>query len=577
MIRKGNFEAVEFKDVKEIIYNSAKVYGDNIAFVIKKENKERVEINYKEFLDDINSVGTAFYSIGLKNKRVAIIGKNRYEWVLAHLANLLGGIVSVPLDKDLQMEELENSLIRSKADALVFDKKMLPFIEEIKKNNKTVIKEFIAMDDLEGYISIGKLLEKGKKLIAGGNKEFIDNKIDENALSILLFTSGTTSNSKAVMLSQRNIAANIYSMQLVEDIRSTDTNIAFLPFHHVFGSTGLIMMLVSGVRNAFPDGLRYIKQNMQEYEASIFIGVPLLQEAIYKAVLKEIDKQGKTKLVKIAIAISNFLLFFHIDIRRKLFKDIINNLGGKLRLIILGGAAADPKVIKGFKNFGIDSVQGYGLSETSPVIASESYFYVKPGTVGYPMKNVDIEIYNPDENGIGEIIARGPNIMLGYYEMPELTKEVIVDGWFHTGDLGYFDKEGFLHITGRNKDMIVLKNGKKVFPEELEALINRIDLISECMVFGLEDENDKNDITISIKIVYDEDVIKEKYSDKTEEELRKIAWEKIKEVNSGFPKYKHIQKLMTSHTELIKTSTKKIKRFEEIKIIKEELAKSEDK
>ena len=574
MKNKIIFKAKEFNNIKDIIYNSAVEFRDNIAFVIKNKVNDKTtykDITYKAFLDDINYLGTGFYSIGLKDKRVAIMGKNRYEWVLAHYANLLGGIVSIPLDKDLQLEELETSLVRSKANAIVFDKKEEELIKQIKERNNTQITEYISMDGLDGYTNIYDILEKGKKEIEGGNTEYVDYEVDDNKMSILLFTSGTTAQSKAVMLSQKNIASNIYALQCVEDIRSTDTNIAFLPFHHIFGSTGMLVMLSNGVRTVFPDGLRYIKQNMKEYGVSIFVGVPVLIEAMYKAIFKEVEKQGKTKTVNTAIKVSNVLRKMNIDLRRKLFAPILDALGGKLRLVIMGGAASDPQIIKGFNDIGVDTAQGYGLSETAPVVAAENYKVTRSGSVGYPMINNTIEIVNKDENGIGEIRVKGPNVMLGYYEMPEETKEAIRDGWFYTGDLGKFDKDGILYITGRNKNLIVLKNGKKVFPEEIETLVNREELVLESMVFGLEDENDKNDITVSVKIVYDEEVIKEKYSDKTEDELYQIMWNRIKEINTSFPKYKHIQKLIVSHEELIKTTTKKVKRQEEIKKIKEEL------
>ena len=572
MSKKTEFEAVELKDIKEILYNSAKKYNEKTAFVIKNKIGKEINytnISYTQLLEDINALGTALYSLGLKNKRIAIIGKNRYEWEVTNLSNLLGSIISVPLDKDLQLKELENSLIRSKANAIVFDPKLKDKIEQIKKENKTQITEYICMEKQEGYKNIQELLKNGKKLVEEGNTEFIENKVDENAMNVLLFTSGTTSESKAVMLSHKNMASNIYALQCVEDIRPTDTNIAFLPYHHIFGSVGQLVMLACGVKTAFPDGLRYVKQNMQEYKVSIFVVVPILTEAMFKAIQKEIEKQGKTKLVNTMIKISNFLLKCHIDIRRKLFKQILDNLGGNLRLIISGGAAADPFYIKGFKNFGVETVQGYGLSETGPVIAAENYFFQKPGTVGHPMKNVKVEIEKPDENGIGEIKVKGPNVMLGYYEREDLTNEAIKDGWFYTGDLGFLDKDGALHITGRSKNLIVLKNGKKVFPEELEKLINRMDIVSECMVFGMPNEEDKNDVKLSVEVVYDEETIKEKYSDKSEDELYKIMWEQIKELNTTFPRYKYIKNLIVSYDELIKTTTKKIKRHEEMeKILK---------
>ena len=311
-------EATEFNNVKEIIYNSAKVHKDRIAFVIKHKDENKnvtyENITYERLLEDVNAFGAAMYSLGFKGKRVAVIGKNRYEWVQAHLANLLGGIVSVPLDKDLQVDELENSLIRAKANAIVLDNKLIPLIEEIKSRGNTELTEYITMDEAEGFKCVKELTNIGKEIIASGDREYLDCEIDSNAMGILLFTSGTTSKSKAVMLSQRNIAVNVYDLQCMEPIAKEDTNIAFLPFHHIFGSTCIILTMAVGIRNVFPDGLKYIKQNMKEYEVSMFVGVPVLTEAIYKALMKEIDKQGKTKLIKTATKISNFLLKLHIDV-----------------------------------------------------------------------------------------------------------------------------------------------------------------------------------------------------------------------------------------------------------------------
>ena len=564
------YYAQEFNNIKEIIYNSVEQYSKNIAFVIKHTENKKIEyenITYKQLLEDINKLGTAVYSLGFKGKRIAVIGRNSYEWAIAHLSNLLGGNVSVPLDKDLQYDELENSLIRSKADMIFFDKKYEEKISQIKEKNNTNLKEYVCFEEAEGFKNISELLKTGNEEINSRKTDFINAKIDENKMAILLFTSGTTSKSKAVMLSQKNIASNVYAMQCVEAIYSTDTNIAFLPFHHIFGSTCMVVMLAYGVRTVFPDGLRYIKKNLNEYGVSVFVGVPVLVEAIYKTIMKEVQKQGKTKLVNIATKISNFLLKLHIDIRRILFKSIINELGGKLRFVISGGAPADSKIAKGFNDLGIEVVQGYGLTETSPVIAAENKRCIKAGTVGIPMLNVKLEIENPDENGIGEIRVKGPNVMLGYYENEEATKEVLKDGWFYTGDLGYLDKNGCLAITGRSKNLIVLKNGKKVFPEELETLVNRLELVEECMVYGMPDEKDKNDVKLSIKVVYNKEIVKEKYSDKTEEELYKIIWNEIKEINKTLPRYKYIKGMILTDEELIKTTTKKVKRQEEMKKI----------
>lgn len=564
------FKSVNCENIKEIVYNSAKEYGDKTAFVIKQKNGKDVtykNISFKEFLNDVNSFGTELYKLGYKDKRIAITGRNRYEWVVAHIANLTGGILSIPLDKELQIDEFESCLKRSKADVLVFDEKYIDMIEEIKKRGNTQVKEYICMAEQEGYKNFWDLKDDGAKFVEQGEKEYIEAEIDSYKMSILLFTSGTTSKSKAVMLSQNGIASNVYSMLLVEDILSTDRNLAFLPLHHIFGSTGLIVMIAAGVTTSFPDGLRYIAQNLKEYKITLFVGVPLLVEAIYRKIESEVEKQGKTKLINFAKRLSNFLLKFNIDIRRKLFKSVLDALGGDLRFIISGGAPLDKEVAKGFNEIGVQVVQGYGLTETSPVITAENFKNIRFGSVGHVMENVQAEIVNKDENGIGELRVKGPNVMLGYYENEEATNEVLKDGWFYTGDLGYFDKDNYLFLTGRQKDMIVLKNGKKVFPEEIETLINRIDLVKECIVYGMPEEENKNDIKLSVKVVYDKEVADEKYPNKTINELKEIIWEKIKEINKTFPRYKYVKNITITDEELIKTTTKKIKRHEELKKI----------
>lgn len=563
------FQATEFSNIKEIIYNSVKKFSERTAFVIKHKEKEDItyeNISYKKFLQDINKLGTAFYNLGLKGKRIAVMGRNRYEWALTHLTNLLGGMVSVPIDKELQIEELESSLVRSKAEVIVFDEKYQEKIEEIKNKKSTKVNIFISMGESKekNNLDVYELMKIGNELIKQGNDEYINAQIDNDAMGILLFTSGTTSKSKAVMLSQRNIASNVYGMQLVEPFSETDRNLAFLPFHHIFGSTALIVMLSCGISTAFPDGLRYVAQNLKEYQITIFIGVPLLVEAIYNKIMQEIERQGKTKVVKIGIKISNVLLKVGIDIRKKLFKQIIDSLGGSMRFVISGGAPLDKRVAKGFNDFGIFLVQGYGLTETSPVISAEDQKYIKSGSVGRALTNLEVEIVNKDENGIGEIRVKGPNVMLGYYENEEETAKVIKDGWFYTGDLGYIDKKGLIFITGRRKDMIVLKNGKKVFPEELETLVNRLDVVKESMVFGLPKDDD---VKVSVKVVYDKEIAEEKYPNMTKEELEAKVWEEIKKINKTLPKYKYIKNLIFTDEELVKTTTKKIKRNDEMKKI----------
>lgn len=563
----------KFRDIKQLIYNSTKLYPNNTAFTtkIKNANNETEYINhtYTDLLNDINAFGTSLYKLGLKNKRVAVIGYNSYEWAVAHLSNLLGNIVSVPLDKGLQIGELENSLVRSEVEAIVFDHKLEEVMKEIIKNGKTKIKYYICTEKMPEYLYFYDLLADGKREIEKENKDYINAKIDPYKMSILLFTSGTTSLSKAVMLNQNGIATNIYDMQLVEVFYDTDVNIAFLPFHHIFGSTGMLVMLASGMKTVFPDGLRYIKQNLAEYKVSVFVGVPILIEKMYSTVQKELEKRKKLKLVNFLIGLSNFLLKLHIDIRRKLFKPLIDALGGSMRFIISGGAPLDKKISNWFNSIGIYLVQGYGLTETSPVIAAENSYERRAGSVGKPMQDVEIQIVDKDTAGIGEITAKGPNVMLGYYNDKALTDTVIKDNWFHTGDLGYIDKDGFLFITGRKKDMIVLKNGKKVFPEELELLVNNLEEVEESFIYGLPEDNDKNDVKIAVKIVYDEKNIKAKHPDMSEEELHTLLWNKIKVINKTLPMYKYIKDMTLTTEPLIKTSTQKIKRFEELKKVLE--------
>ena len=560
--RMNLYDATEFDTIREVIKNAVKNYPNNNAFIIKiKEEKGKAEyrnITYRQFDKEIDSLGTKFIEMGLKNKRIAIIGKNRYEWMLSYLATVNGTGIVIPLDKGLPEQEIENSLIKAKADAIIFETTYIETIENIRNRKTTNLKDFICMDEQKEFINIPNLLKEGEQLLEKGNKDFVDSKIDANQMSILLFTSGTTSAAKAVMLSHKNIAYDIYAMTKCEDVQSTDTNMAFLPFHHTFGCTGILMFLSRGATNVFCDGLRHIQKNLVEYHVSEFVCVPLLIESIYKKIMQTIEKTGQTKKVNFGIKLSKFLLKFGIDIRRKLFKQIYDQLGGKIRMVISGASGLDPKVADGFKSFGIDVVQGYGLTETSPCIAAESLKALKSGSIGLPIPGIEIKIDSPNEEGIGELVARGPVVMLGYYENEEETAKVLKDGWFHTGDLAYKDNEGFIFIAGRQKNVIVLKNGKNVYPEEIETLVGNLSYVKECMVYGKPKDDD---LVVSIKVVYD----KEYFKDENEEEIDKIIWEDIKKINQTMPNYKHIKNLIVTDEEMIKTTTAKVKRFEELK------------
>lgn len=564
------YEAKEFKNIREVIQNAIKKYSCNNAFIIKNKegsNQKYTNITYKQFGFDIDCLGSSLIKRKLKGKRIAIISPNRYEWIVSYLATVNGTGVVVPLDKGLPDKEIESLLQRSHAEAIIFDKKYKDVMKQIQENRTTNVTHFICMDKDNDFTSFNELIEEGKKLLENNDEEFTKAEIKEKEMSIILFTSGTTSASKAVMLSHKNIASNLYALTMAEKIYDTDVNLAFLPFHHTFGSTGLLFFLSHGATNVFCDGIRHIQTNLKEYKVSTFVCVPLLLETMYKKIMKEIEKQGKTKLIKIAIPISNFLLKFGIDIRRTLFKDIINQLGGNIRFIVSGASAIDKKVAKGFNDFGILTVQGYGLTETSPVLVAENEKCIRYGSIGYPMANVEIKIDQPNEQGIGEIIAKGPNVMLGYYENEEATKEVIKieengERWFCTGDLGYQDKDGYIFIAGRKKNVIVLKNGKNVYPEELELFINNLPYVEESMVFGMPKEDD---LVVSVKIVYNKEYKEENHL--SEENLKDKIWQDIKEINKGLPNYQHIKNMIVTDEPMIKTTTAKVKRFEEIEKI----------
>lgn len=570
------YQKTNYENIREVIKDGIEKHPNAIAFTLKNKIDKKVEyrdITYKEFEKEINYLGTGFLKEGLKNKRISIIGPNSYQWALSYITILFGIGVVVPLDKGLPAQEIEDSIIRSESEVIIFDKKYVDIVNEIKNKKNTKIQSFICMQDIEdkSFKTINDIIEIGENEFLKGNREFLNLDIDNNKANIILFTSGTTALSKAVMLSQRNIASNINSMNAVEKFYDDDVNLLMLPFHHTFASTGIIIMLNNGVKNVFCDGLRHIQENMKEYKVSVFVCVPLILEAMHKKVLAGIKKQGKEQTVRRAQKLSNALLKIGIDVRRKLFKDIIDNFGGNMRFIISGAAAIDKNVAKDFNEWGILAIQGYGLTETSPVLCAENAKYIRYGSVGVPLLDIEVKIDNPDEHGVGELIAKGPNVMLGYYKNEEATKQTLIDNWYHTGDLGYIDKDGYVFITGRKKNVIVLKNGKNVFPEEIEELINKLPYVSESLVFGYPKDDD---LIVSTKIVYNEDYVKKFLDNMSEEDLNQKVWNDIKEINLKVPQYKHIKKFILTKEPMIKTTTAKIKRFEEIKqIIDQKLLK----
>ena len=557
------YEEKTVHDFRELVSYCSKNYGDRTAFTIKDKEKKLHDISFIDFENNIKELGSALLDLGLENKKIAIISPDRYEWCCSYFAISTANCIVVPLDYLLPKVEMSRLIVESQVDAVIFDQKYLDLMKEILNNKNSSLKYLICMDyvkDEQTVLSFPSLLEKGRLLIDSKKSKYDLVKIDNNALAVLIYTSGTTSNPKAVMLSQNNICSNLSAMTTLIKYEPNDSILVFLPLHHTLAClASFLFCYYVGFRLYFADSIKDVGKNLVEYKISGLVCVPAVLELMYKQIIKGIKKSGKYVPFKILCGISNFLLFFHIDLRRKFFKEVLDNLGGNMRTIIYGSAASNKKIIHLFNTIGIDMIQGYGLTETSPVISCENDKYHKEnGSSGYPLYNEQVKIDNPDETGIGEILVKGPNVMLGYYNNPEATKSAFKDGWFCTGDLGKFDKDGSLFITGRKKDLIVLSNGKKVFPEELEAILNKLDIVEESMIY---ESNDK----ICAKIVYSKDNPSVKNLSK--EEIRSAINENIKIINKNLPIYKYIREFVITDEPLIKTTTQKIKRHEELKKI----------
>ena len=560
----------KFENLKELLQNTRKEYGDEVAFKFKTDTPGVFrEEKYNEYLDSIEALGTALIDMGLKDKKIAVISENRYEWTLGYLATVTGVGIVVPLDKSLPAVEIESSIKRSEVEAIFYSKKYDEIMDKVKNQNDTNLKYFISMDKDEyedGIYSIKELILKGKELLKQGNREYLDAEIDNEKMSIMLFTSGTTSMSKAVMLSHKNLCTNLYDIMSTFDVNKNDVILSFLPLHHVFECTvGFLYPVAVGACITYCEGIRHIAENLKEYRVSVMISVPLLFENMYQKLWKTIEKQGKTRKVKFGLFITNLLMKFGIDKRREVFKEILDSLGGKVRLFVAGAAAFDKEAEEGFNKFGIATFQGYGLTETSPVIAAEHPTVVKYGSIGQLFPSVQGKIWNPDKDGVGELVVKGDSVMLGYYNNEAATKAAFEGGWFHTGDLAYFDKDDYIFITGRQKSVIVLKNGKNIYPEELEGLINKIEGVKESFVYGKPENGDETDLKLNAKIVYDPEIMKEKFGLEKEEDIKEKLWKAVKDVNKGIPTYKYVKGITITTEELIKTTTQKIKRFEEIK------------
>ena len=478
-------KVLEITDLKDMLNKTEKLYGDRPAYKIKEKNGEYKIYTHKQAREMINALGTALINLGLKGKRIAVIGKNRYEWEIAYLAVTCGVGTIVPLDKSLPENELKRLIERSEIEAIFYAEEYEESLKRIILHNTGKLKHLISMDSIEnrhGIYSQKELIETGKKLIAEGNKKYINTKIDPEKMNIMLFTSGTTSESKVVALCHRNLCSNLMDLASVLDINETDRILSFLPLHHVFQCTvGFLFSYYKGCQTAFCDGLKHIMKNLNEYQITFASFVPAIYENMYYNMIRKSKKEGKWEKIEL-------LMEEHkndtMEEKKKIFNEIHKLFGGHIRLFVTGAAAIDKKVLEGYRTLGINLCQAYGLTETSPIIGIETNTAHRLGSIGKVVPHVQAKIVDSNEEGIGELAVKGPNVMLGYYKNEKATKEVIQDGWFYTGDLAKIDEDGYIFISGRKKSVIVLKNGKNIFPEEMESLVNRIEGVKESFIFG---------------------------------------------------------------------------------------------
>lgn len=561
-------ESRPITDIRDMILSSTALYPDNVAFYEKeKKGAPYGKTTYREMTKKMNALGTALVDLGLMDKRIAIIGANSSRWALSYLATVCGTGVVVPLDKELPAETLEEFITQAQVSAVIFDRKYEEMFRSIKEKNTNMLAVLINMDAAEDSaisLSWNGLVERGRELIAKGDRRFLDAEIDTDVMSVLLFTSGTTGRSKGVMLSQKNLASDIMLAPTILKVNSYDIFFSVLPVHHTYECTcGFMMPLYKGAAIAYCEGLKYITKNLEEIKPTMFLGVPAIFEKLYKKIWQNVRKKGKENTLKKVIGINNKTKKVGINIGKIFFKDILAVFGGRMRIMICGGAAISPEVLDGIRDFGINAVQGYGLTECAPLAALNPDTAPVASSIGIEFPGIKLEVQDVNEEGIGELCVKGPNVMMGYYQMPEETAEAVQDGWFHTGDLGYIDEQGYAYITGRKKNVIITKNGENVYPEEVEYTLNLSPIIEESMVYQTEAEN-KNDTIIAASIVLDMEGVEEFYGeDMSDEELENLVWEVVDKYNAINPVYKQIRKINVRKAELKKNTSKKIIRFAE--------------
>ncbi len=568
-MNKRIYDNLKITDLKDMLEKTGKLYGDKKAYTIKKDGRH-ITLTHTEVRQMINALGTSLINMGLKGKRIAVIGDSRYEWEIAYLSIVCGTGIVVPLDKSLTETELANLIEKSEVEAIFCLQKHVKILENFKNNGVGKLKHLISMElenHKDGIYAQKELMEEGKELLNQGDTNFLNAKIDPEEMDIMLFTSGTTSEPKIVALSHKNLCSNLMDISSVLNVNSDDVFLSVLPIHHVFECTvGFLFALYKGAMTVFCDGLRYITTNLKEYNVSVMACVPAIYERILKNMKDTLKKQGKLDKI---LEDEQKYKDLPIEQRKEKFKEVQNMLGGNIKLFISGAAALENSVEREYRLLGFNLVQGYGLTETSPVVAVGSNRYHKIGSIGKSVPSVEAKVVDVNSEGIGELVVKGPSIMLGYYNNPEATDEVFEDGWFYTGDLAKIDEEGYIFICGRKKSVIVLKNGKNIFPEEIENLVNRIEGVKESFIFGKQIRKDKDDIKINVKVVIDKERIKDVYKVETDEEIYNAIHLKIKEINRIMPQYKAIRGMIITEEPLIKTTTNKIKRQENLKIMEQ--------
>ena len=576
--RTEPYEHTNYSTVKEFFYRACELYPEEDCILEKPDKKEPYKIyTYKDFYKDVNALGTALIKIlNQKDKRVVIIGETQYSWYLSYMAMLCGVGIAVPVDRELPDNELVNVIKRSRATAIIYSSKKSESINMIKENIPEV-EYFIEMNSnkpLDGKdVGIFNLIDTGKKIIKSGDDSFSKIEVDPDEFKVLIFTSGTTSNSKGVMISNRNLAENINAITAYVRLYTTDRLFSILPLHHTYESTiGFLYPISQGASVAICQGLRYIVSDMQEAKPTAVLVVPLLVETIYKRINESIKKSHKEAIVQSMIHVTNMLKGVGVDIKKKVFKEIYDNLGGNIRFIVSAAAPIDKKVGKWYEDLGIIFLQGYGLTETAPIAAVTPEYKTQIGSAGRTIVQADIKVDNPNENGEGEILIKSPTLMLGYYEDEEATREVMTeDGYFRTGDIGYVDDDKFVYITGRSKNVIVTQNGKNIYPEEIETLLGKSPEIKDVMVYGKAPEGmqankkDEKELIITARVIPNKEEIEKIHGKElSDKQIYDILWEIIKEVNKQLTSYKAVKALEIKEGEFEKTSTMKIKRYKEL-------------